>query len=139
MILSSDELAILEYLRSWKGTAVSMVEICRCAGGRRRFKEAPNWAKGMMARLVEANLIEVNDRGHYLSIEEAEKPPAPPAPQAAAKSSPSRTVGEDYFPATDNSGVVGEDYFPSASGTGTETAFWVSPQMKEILKKLIFI
>jgi hypothetical protein len=136
MILSSDELAILEYLKSWNGTSVSMVEICRCAGGRRKFRETPNWAKGMMARLVEANLIEVNERGHYRSIVEEEEPKTPKAgPGPTPKELPARTVGENYFPAGDNAGVVGEDYFPATSQTAGETGFWVSPQMAEILKK----
>ena len=108
-----------------------MVEICRCAGGRRRFRETPNWAKGMMGRLVEANLIQVNDRGHYRYIVEDEKATTP----EASKPQPPRTVGEDYFPASDNSGVVGEDYFPKVSQSDHETGFWVSPQMAEILKK----
>jgi hypothetical protein len=142
MVLSSDELAILEYLRSWKGAPVSMVEICRCADSRKRFRETPHWAKGMMSRLVEANLVEVNDRGHYRCLTPEEKKPSPAAAKAVAKegpkSQPARTVGEDYFPATDDSGVVGENYFPAATETGRErgeTAFWVSPQIREILKK----
>src|ERR1700735_4919139 len=103
MILSSDELAILEYLKSWNGTSVSMVEICRCAGGRRKFRETPNWAKGMMARLVEANLIQVNERGHYCSIVEDEEPKTPKAaPEPKPKELPAGTVGENYFPAGDN-------------------------------------
>src|ERR1700722_19423452 len=100
MILSSDELEILEYLKSWKGASVSMVEICRCAGGRRKFRETPNWAKGMMARLVDENLVQVNDRGHYRSIEEE---PAK-APEAAPKPTGPQTVSEDYFPASAKSG-----------------------------------
>ena len=55
MILSSDELEVLGYLKSWKGSYVSMVEICRCAGGRHKFKESPHWAKSLMTRLVEVN------------------------------------------------------------------------------------
>src|SRR5277367_2457936 len=72
MHLSSDELEILEYLKSWKGTSVSMIEICRCAGGRQRFRENPHWAKGLMSRLVDEQLVEVNERGHYCVVGEAE-------------------------------------------------------------------
>ena len=109
MILSSDELEILAYLKSWNGASISMLEICRCAGGRRKFKETPNWAKGLMGRLVEAKMIQVNDRGHY-------RFPAEAKPAAHAKSrrvTRAHTIGDNYFPATDGPRIVGDNYFPS--------------------------
>jgi hypothetical protein len=121
MILSSDELEILEYLKSWKGKSVSMVEICRCAGGRRKFTETPHWAKGLMSRLVDEKLIEVNERGHYSSIIEAAKD----------------SVDENYFPPVEakpgSEGIVGDDYFPPREPE-SETQYWVSPAIAAILK-----
>jgi len=124
MILSSDELEILEYLKSWKGKFVSMVEICRCAGGRRKFTETPHWAKALMSRLVDEKLIEANERGHFCCIMEKE----------AVKDS----VEENYFPPAgaeaESEGIVGEDYFPATREPESETQYWVSPAIAAILK-----
>ena len=91
MVLSSDELEILDYLKSWQGNFVSLMEICRSAGNRQKFKETPNWANPLMSRLIEANMVEMNERGHY------------------------RYVGEPERAAPETAGVVGEDYFPDDS------------------------
>ncbi len=124
MILSADESEILDYLKSWKGTSVPMAEISRCAGGRRKFRNTPDWAKGLMARLVEAKLIEVNDRGHYRAIiEEEVHPVAKKKARGGHKIKKSHQIDDNYFPADMAeaaadviSGVVGEDYFPSTAG-----------------------
>jgi len=118
MVLSSDELEILEYLKSWKGSYVSLVEICRSAGGRQRFKETPNWANHFMSRLMEEKLVEGNDRGHfrYVEVETA----APP---------------ETANPAAQNDAmIVGDDYFPAASNDDEEQQRWMAPHVAEILK-----
>jgi hypothetical protein len=143
MVLSSDELEILEYLKSWKGTPISMVEICRCAGGRRKFRESPHWAKGLMARLVESKMVEVNERGHYHApLEDEPKAPAPkPAAKTKALPKEAHTVGDNYFPGKKEAPpvkgpkVVDGDYFPSPEGSGSNTERWISPQMAEILSK----
>ena len=118
MLCNSDELEILEYLKSWKGSYISLVEICRSAGGRQRFKETPNWANPFMSRLMEEKLVEGNDRGHFRYVEqEIAAPPetATPAPQIDAA-------------------IVGDDYFPAASGDDAEQQQWMAPHIAEILK-----
>ncbi len=126
MILSSDELEILSYLKSWNGKYVTMIEICRCAGGRQKFRETPNWAKNLMSRLVEAGAVAVNERGHYRWIDLATPPkPGVAFPVKSKFNVPSKTaviVGDDYFPATSES-------------SESEASRWVSPQIAEILKK----
>jgi len=133
MTLSSDELEILEYLKSWKGNSISMVEICRCAGGRRKFRESPHWARPLMARLVESHLIEVNDRGHYrFNVPETAQPVENVAPV---------NENENYFPTPkqQSQGVVGDNYFSSSTQAETESderlSRWISPQMGDILRK----
>lgn len=117
-VLSADEIEILEYLKSWKGTYVSLVEVCRSAGGRQRYKDSPNWANPFMSRLVEANLAEGNDRGHFRYVEE--EPAAPP---------------ETANPAPQNAAViVGDDYFPSISSDDEDQQRWMAPHIAEILK-----
>ena len=124
MILSSDELEILAYLKSWNGKYVTMIEICRCAGGRQKFRESPNWAKNLMARLVETGEVAVNERGHYRSLDLANAPkPGVLFPIKSQLPKPSKTAV-----------IVGDDYFPAASET-PEAERWVSPQIAEILKK----
>lgn len=126
MLLSSDELEILEYLKSFSGKWIAMIEICRCAGGRKKFKESPNWAKSLMARLVDAGQVVVNERGHYRWIDPATAP-APGMPAflpIKAPSAPKAAV------------IVGDDYFPSdTNASETEATRWVSPQIAEILKR----
>lgn len=120
---TSHELEILEYLKSWGGRYVSLIDISRSAAGRQRFKESPNWASGLMTRLIDAKMVRVNERGHYCYImEEQEQKPAKSksAPGAAPNKNP-RIVGDDYFPAN-------EPAEPAAPR-------WVSPQMEAILKQ----
>jgi hypothetical protein len=128
MMFSCDELEILEYLKSWKGTWVPMLEIARCAGGRRKFRESPNWARGLMARMMEAKLVEVNDRGHYRITVVEDRPVTMEKPKIAGrhKTKKSRQVDDNYFPEDTIeqepetpklpvAEVVGEDYFPAAT------------------------
>jgi hypothetical protein len=133
MNLSSDELEILEYLKSWKGTSVSIMEIARCAGGRKKFKDSPHWAKGLMSRLVEGNFVFVNDRGHYGCVPEKENVSPPTDLIAEPESAP---PDDNYFPVDEGPPVVvGEDYFPTSPEPQGETSRWISPQIADILKK----
>jgi hypothetical protein len=103
MILSSNELEILDYLKSWPGKFVPLGEISRRAGGRQRFQEDSNWAKGLMARLVEAGLVKINERGHYLFAQKEKSPPP-----ASKRHDPQKPA-----PLLKSCVVVGDDYFPS--------------------------
>lgn len=130
MILSSDEIEVLEYLKSYNGSFVSMVEICRSAGGRQKFKESPHWAKRLMSRLVDEKMIEVNERGHYCFK----------APVAVAVSATEAPAAEDYFAPQDDPPhpqIVGDDYFSPEESMPPIKAKkqWVSPQIEGILKK----
>jgi len=127
MILSSDELEILDYLKSWKGNFVTMVEICRCAGGRKKFRESPQWARALMSRLVESNLIEVNERGHYRVVGEVDTTSHEFATEFVPKPQPQGPKAAT---------IVGDDYFPAQSSEDEDfsTERWVSPHIAEILK-----
>jgi hypothetical protein len=115
MILSAEALDIVTYLKTAHGKFVSLAEISRRAGGKKRSEESPNWARNLISPLVDAGLIEVNSRGHYrvpppppAQTQPPPKPAAPPAPKSRA-----RVIGDDYFPAAEQSSIVGGDYFPS--------------------------
>ena len=115
MTLSAEALDILDYLNTASGRFVSLPEISRRAGGRQRFKASPGWAKMLLPSLLEAGLIEVNERGHCRSLSGAQsKEPAKPVAPAAAKR-PSKIVGDNYFPTCELYGIVGGDYFPSGN------------------------
>ena len=111
MTLSAEALDILAYLKTDSGRFVSMAEISRRAGGRRRFEESPSWAKRLVPPLLEAGLIEMNARGHYRCFASAQ----PPGPAQSSPTPPklhSKIVGDDYFPTPELQRIVGGDYFP---------------------------
>lgn len=124
MILSSDELEIIEYLKSYDGGFVSLVEICRSAGGRKKYQESPQWARRLMSRLVDEKLIEVNERGHYRYLAESAPPPVE-----------NTSVTEDYFAPAEKMNIVGDDYFPDQEPLPAKTRRWYSPQIEHILNK----
>ena len=114
MTLSAESLEILTYLKTAHGKFVSLAEISRRAGGRRRFEESPNWAKNLMSILLDAELIQVNSRGHYRLPSKVE-PQAPSKPVSAPLyKSRAKIIGDDYFPAPEKPHIVGGDYFPNS-------------------------
>jgi hypothetical protein len=122
---SSDELEILAYLKSWEGKFLSLVDVARNASGRQKFRDTPNWANGLMGRLIEAKLVEANERGHYRYIGET-KPAAPTKPKFTL---PPKTQP------TDTATIVGDNYFPAAEPPDPPTPRWVSPQIEALLKQ----
>ena len=118
MILNAEMLDIIAYLKTAPDKFVSLPEISRRAGGRKRFEETPDWAKNVMPPLLEAGLLEINSRGHYRHVGSAQ-PETKPAAPAAPVSSPRRKlkaaiVGDDYFPSSEGPSIIGGDYFPAA-------------------------
>ena len=63
--MDADERDICLYLKGWPGQFVSLAEVCRRAGGKRRYREDPNWAVPILVRLVERGFIESDSTGHY--------------------------------------------------------------------------
>ena len=63
--MDSDERQITDYLKSWPGHFVSAREVARRAGGKRRFRDEPQWAYPVLTRLMENNLVETDGLGHY--------------------------------------------------------------------------
>ena len=117
MILSAEALDIMAYLKTAPGKFVSMSEISRRAGGRRKFEQSPGWAKNIIPPLMEAGLIQVNARGHFRVTESAKTKPSAAAQPAQPAPSPHRhprgkILGDKYFPAGEMPRIVGGDYFP---------------------------
>ncbi len=42
--MDADEQDICNYLKQWQKQFISGREICRCAGGKWRFRDDPHWA-----------------------------------------------------------------------------------------------
>lgn len=71
--MDADERAICDYLKSWAKQYVAGREIARRAGGKRRFRDDPQWAGNVIARLVESGVIETDGLGHYRLIRPEER------------------------------------------------------------------
>jgi hypothetical protein len=71
--MDADERDITNYLRSWPGQFVSAREISRRAAGKWRFREDSEWAKPVLARMVESGVLEHDSTGHYRLINKVEK------------------------------------------------------------------
>jgi hypothetical protein len=64
-MMDSDEREIFFYLKGFKDQFISAHEICRRAGGRKRYYKEPEWAKPVLARMAERRILEMDPAGHY--------------------------------------------------------------------------
>lgn len=63
--MDADERDIYQFLKSWGDEFVAVREICRRAGGKRRYHENPEWAKTVLIRMEERGIVESNATAHY--------------------------------------------------------------------------
>src|SRR6266536_647437 len=63
--MDADERDICLYLKGFPNQFVSFREISRRAGGKRRYRNEPEWATPIVPRMVEKGLIESDSTGHY--------------------------------------------------------------------------
>jgi len=63
--MDSDEREIFDYLKTWGEEWVNAKEICRRASTKRRYSEDNNWAKPILQRMKERNLLEGDALGRY--------------------------------------------------------------------------
>ena len=63
--MDADEREIYYYLKSWRNEFLSAREICRRAGGKKRFRYDEEWAKPVLARMLEKGIVESDTSGHY--------------------------------------------------------------------------
>jgi hypothetical protein len=64
-LMDADERQIYYYLKAYKHEFISSREICRRAGGKRRFSNEPEWAKPVLNRMVERGILDHDAAGHY--------------------------------------------------------------------------
>ena len=63
--MDADERDIFRFLKSWGSQFVSVREICRRAGNKRRFQEEPDWARQVLLRMAGRGILESNAAGHF--------------------------------------------------------------------------
>jgi hypothetical protein len=63
--MTYEELAILNFLKGSPESYIARREIARKALKRVVFEEDPHWADAPLASLVDQDLVEQNDSGHY--------------------------------------------------------------------------
>ena len=63
--MDADEREIFEYLKTFGEEWVNAKEVCRRAAGKRRFAEDNNWARPVLQRLKEQNILEADMAGRY--------------------------------------------------------------------------
>ena len=71
--MDGDEREIFQYLKTWGGTFISAMEICRRAGSKNRFHEDPSWAKQPLVRMADRGILESDISGRY-RIKAVKKP-----------------------------------------------------------------
>jgi hypothetical protein len=60
-----EEREIFLFLKTYGSNYVNGREICRRAGGRRRYDEDHEWAKPILSRMVERGILETNAEGQF--------------------------------------------------------------------------
>jgi hypothetical protein len=63
--MDADEREIYYFLKPRMKIFISSREICRHAGGKIKFKAEPDWAKPVLARMVERGILDSDAAGHY--------------------------------------------------------------------------
>lgn len=63
--MDADEREIYYFLKPWRHQFISSREICRRAGGKKKFHDDSNWAKPVLLRMVEKGILETDPSGSY--------------------------------------------------------------------------
>lgn len=63
--MDSDEREIFAFLKSFGEEWVAAKEICRRAGGKKRYNEDNDWARPVLQRMKERNLLEGDELGRF--------------------------------------------------------------------------
>jgi|ERR1700733_4763803 len=63
--MDADEREIFYFLKTWGEEYVSVKEIARRAGGKKKFHENPEWAKPLLMRMQERGVVESDATGRY--------------------------------------------------------------------------
>jgi hypothetical protein len=80
--MDTEEREIFQFLKVWGGNFINAREIARRAGSKRKFHENPDWAKAILLRMEERDILESNSKGHFRIKPVAKQKWAAPTPEA---------------------------------------------------------
>ena len=63
--MDSEEKDIFDYLKSWGRQFVSARQICRRAGGQKKWDKSPHWAIPFLNAMVYKNILETDSMAHF--------------------------------------------------------------------------
>lgn len=63
--MDADEREIYYFLKQYRNEFVTAKEICRRAGGKRRFREDESWALQPLQRMLERKILEEDNNNAY--------------------------------------------------------------------------
>ena len=63
--MDADEREIFDFLNSFGEQWVNAKEICRRAGGKKRYNEDNHWARPILQRMKERRILEGDELGRY--------------------------------------------------------------------------
>jgi hypothetical protein len=109
--MDADERDIYLYLKSWPKLFISASEIARRAGGKRRYREEPEWAIPVLSRMLEKGMLETDSNGHYrinfrYDEEKKKRWVSPQIQQILARSG---KKFEGVYEIEDTEGILGEE------------------------------
>ncbi len=71
--MNTEESQVLEHLKTFPEVFFSPREIAREVGGKKRYREEPDWAKPILKRLLNRDLVETDSMNRYRLKPEEEK------------------------------------------------------------------
>ena len=73
--MGTDEIEVVEYLKSCPSTYVSVTEIMRRVGGKKRMQQDPDWVRPVVRRMLSDEVVESDEFGQIrLKLREGVKP-----------------------------------------------------------------
>jgi hypothetical protein len=105
LVMDADEREIFDYLKASGEEWVNAKEICRRAGGKRKFSEDPSWARPILQRMKERRILEA-DMASRFRIRPVEK-----------KEHKGKWVSPDIQKILSEGGMEGD---PQTGGLGTD-------------------
>jgi DNA-binding IclR family transcriptional regulator len=63
--MDADEREIFYFLKTWGSEFISVKEVARRAGGKKKFYQNPEWARPLLMRMQERGLVESDTTGRY--------------------------------------------------------------------------
>jgi hypothetical protein len=83
-MMDTDEIQIFEFLKKFPNRPMSVRELSRRVGGKKRLTEDPDWIRPVLRRMLMEEIIEADGYGQY-QLKMRGQPPSQPAPKPKAQ------------------------------------------------------